>query len=290
MKLRRKSLQFVTHVDGDNQLSVIIVSSRRKRSGSSRRNGNRLINLFGNSHGAESVGGGCMVKGSGILINSRTVAEAWERAVLACWEEGLESDTEYGEKAKEILGLLVTVEQPFMEPRIHKGDIHIALRNSLQKYLDDVLKGTLDQSVKDGKIHYTYHERLFNYPAYELDQIDYIVEKLKKVRFSRRAQAITWDPQKDMWVDSPPCLQRVWCVIRDGRLNMHTTWRSRDIFRAMHMNMLAMTELQRMIADKLDVEAGPYTDFSNSAHIYEKSYIDVDRFIKVLEKRRANSA
>lgn len=231
-----------------------------------------------------------MLTASSVLINSKTIAEAWERAVSTCWEEGLEFDTEYGEKAKEILGLLVTVKEPFSEPRIHRGDIHVAVMNSLQKYVDEVLKGTLDNAVKDGKIHYTYHERLFNYPAYGLDQIDFIVKKLKKVQYSRRAQAITWDPRRDMWVDSPPCLQRVWCVIREGRLNMHATWRSRDIFRAMHMNMLAMTELQRMIAGKLNVEVGPYTDFSNSAHIYEKSYLDVDRFLKVSERRRADSA
>lgn len=229
-----------------------------------------------------------MAKGSSILVNTRTVAEAWERAVVTCWRKGLEVNTEYGEKSKEILGLLVTIEEPFSEPRIHKGDLHVALRGSLQKYLDEVLRGTLDQSVKEGKIHYTYHERLFNYPPYGIDQIDHIIKKLRKVRFSRRAQAVTFNPQRDLWVDSPPCLLEVWCVIRHERLIMHTTWRSRDIFRAMHMNMLAMTELQRMIAKKLNVEVGPYTDFSNSAHIYEKSYRDVDRFIKVLEKRRGD--
>jgi len=227
-----------------------------------------------------------LVKGSGVLIRAKTVAEAWEKAVLACWKGGLEVETEYGEKAREVLGLLVMVDEPFSEPRIHKGDIHVAVRDSLQKYIDEILRGTLDWSVKEGKIHYTYHERLFNYPPYGIDQIDYIVRKLMKVRFSRRAQAVTWNPKRDMWVDSPPCLQRVWCAIRGDKLIMHTTWRSRDVFRAMHMNMLAMTELQRVVAEKLNVEVGLYMDFSNSAHIYEKSYKDVERFIKVLEKRR----
>ena len=51
------------------------------------------------------------------------------------------------------------------------------------------------------------------------------------------------------------------------------------------MNMLAMTELQRKIAEKLDLEVGVYLDFSNSAHIYEKTYADVERFTKVVERR-----
>ncbi len=222
----------------------------------------------------------------GALVRARTIAEAWEKAILKCWSEGIEVPTEYGEKSKEILGLLIVVEEPFGEPRIHRGDLHVAIKDSLQKYIEEVLEGTLDWAVKEGKIHYTYHERLFNYPPKEIDQIKYIIEKLSKIRFSRRAQAVTWIPEKDMWVDSPPCLQRVWCTVRGNRLVMHTSWRSRDIFRAMHMNMLAMTELQKKIADRLGVEVGPYLDFSNSAHIYEKSYGEVERFISVLKKKK----
>lgn len=221
----------------------------------------------------------------GVLIRARAVAEAWEKSVRVCWENGVEVPTEYGEKCKEILGLLVVVEEPFAEPRIHRGDVFTAVKGSLEKYIGEILEGTLDWAVKEGKVHYTYHERLFNYPPEGINQVEYIVKKLLETNFSRRAQAITWVPEKDMWVDSPPCLQRVWCTVRDGRLIMHTEWRSRDIFRAMHMNMLAMTDLQKRIAERIGVDVGPYVDFSNSAHIYEKSYPEVEHFIKVLEKR-----
>ncbi len=221
----------------------------------------------------------------GMLIKARTVSEAWERAVLECWNHGSEVPTEYGEKAKELLGLLIIVEEPFGEPRVHRGDLIIAIRGTLEKYYDEILKGTLDWAVEKGKIHYTYHERLFNYPPEGIDQIEYILKKLGEAGFSRRAQAATWIPEKDMWVDSPPCLQRVWCTIREGKLIMHTTWRSRDTFRAMHMNMLAMTEMQKMMAERLNVKVGAYLDFSNSAHIYEKIYGNVERFINVLKKK-----
>ena len=221
----------------------------------------------------------------GIVIKDKTVCESWEKVVLECWNMGAQVPTEYGEMSRELLGLLVVVEEPFAESRIHRGDLLVAVRDSLKKYYDEVLYGTIDHAVKEGKIHYTYHERLFSYPPKAISQIEYMINKLDKTYFSRRAQAITWDPEKDMWVDSPPCLQRVWCTIRDDRLVLHTTWRSRDIFRAMHMNILALTELQKMIAERLNVKVGPYLDFSNSAHIYEKTYGDVERFIRVVEKR-----
>jgi len=54
------------------------------------------------------------------------------------------------------------------------------------------------------------------------------------------------------------------------------------------MNMLAMTELQKRISEEVGVEVGSYVDFSNSAHIYEKTYWDVERFINVLERRRGS--
>ena len=225
----------------------------------------------------------------GITVRAKTVSKGWEKAVLECWTRGSEVPTEYGEMSKELLGLLVLVDEPFQEPRVHKGDINVAVKGSLQKYYDEVLQGTLDQAVREGKIHYTYHERLFGYPPESTPQIDLMVEKLREIDFSRRAQAITWYPKKDIGVDSPPCLQRVWCTIRGGRLVMHTTWRSRDIFRAMHMNMLALTELQKMMAERLGVDVGAYLDFSNSAHIYEKTYEDVERFINVLKKRSSRN-
>jgi thymidylate synthase len=221
----------------------------------------------------------------GVVVKAKTVSEAWQKAVFECWNRGAQVPTEYGERSKELLGLIIIVEEPFAEPRVHRGDLLVAVKDSLRKYYDEVLRGTLDNAVKEGKIHYTYHERLFNYPPKEISQIDYIIKKLQETYFSRRAQAVTWDPEKDMWVDSPPCLQRVWCTIRDGKLVLHTSWRSRDIFRAMHMNMLALTELQKIVSGQLNVEVGPYLDFSNSAHIYEKTYGDVERFIRVVERR-----
>ena len=53
----------------------------------------------------------------------------------------------------------------------------------------------------------------------------------------------------------------------------------------MHMNMLAVTELPKKLSEWLGLEVGVYMDFSNSAHIYEKTYADVERFVKIVERR-----
>ncbi|MCS7113045.1 MAG: thymidylate synthase [Nitrososphaerota archaeon] len=217
------------------------------------------------------------------VVRGRCVAEVWETAVEVVYRSGVEIDTEYGCKAREST-LMMIVEDPFSEPRIHPGDVYAVV--GLKGYLDEVLEGRLDSKVAGGKLAYTYHERLFSYGSEGIDQIDYIVEKLRNTPYTRRAQAITWIPSKDLTIDSPPCLQRLWFKIYDGKLVLQSEWRSRDLFRAAHMNMLAMTELQKMVADKLGSKVGAYFDFSNSAHIYDKSYGDVERFLKTAYRRR----
>ncbi|MGD2175762.1 MAG: thymidylate synthase [Candidatus Brocadiaceae bacterium] len=221
--------------------------------------------------------------------------DAWERAVLAVHDNGTELRTEY-DKPQDPPSLdatvTVVVEQPLSEPRIHKN--FPAGPTDLEVYRQEVIKGIHDHWIdpKEGKWTYTYHQRLFAYrpvldpeepnegPQFpEVNQIDYIVGKLSEVPHSRRAQAITWIPQCDPGTDDPPCLQRLWARLcpaeGDGyRLNMNTHWRSRDLYKAWFMNAFALTDLQRILAERLSgelgepVEAGRYVDVSDSLHIY----------------------
>ena len=101
-----------------------------------------------------------------------------------------------------------------------------------------------------------------------INQMEYIVQKLKEKPYSRRAQAITWRPLVDPYHIDPPCLQRIFMRIKEGKLIMQTTWRSRDLFRAWEANVNGMIRIQKNIAEKLNVEIGHYLDFSNSLHIY----------------------
>ncbi|MFX1480908.1 MAG: thymidylate synthase [Promethearchaeota archaeon] len=108
-----------------------------------------------------------------------------------------------------------------------------------------------------------------------VNQMEYIVEKLRESPYSRRAQAITWRPLVDPYHVDPPCLQRIFMRIKAGKLIMQTTWRSRDLFRAWEANVNGMIRIQKSIADKLGVEMGHYLDFSNSLHIYGNTKSEV---------------
>ncbi|MEJ2249636.1 MAG: thymidylate synthase, partial [Candidatus Lokiarchaeota archaeon] len=82
----------------------------------------------------------------------------------------------------------------------------------------------------------------------EINQMKYIVEKLKEKPYSRRAQAITWRPLIDPFHEDPPCLQRIWMRVKNGELIMQTTWRSRDLFRAWEANVNGTIRFQKAVA------------------------------------------
>jgi thymidylate synthase len=178
--------------------------------------------------------------------------------------------------------MLMVVHQPMLEPRLHLL-LPAAGWSTLEEYRLEVVEGLHPRDEEVGQ-SYTYHQRLFSYPGIKgpFDQIEFIVTKLAEATYSRRAQAITWDPDRDTKTPYPPCLQRVWCRAprdEEGKLWLHleTTWRSRDAWAAAFPNMWALTDLQRLIAQRLsekldeEVSVGTYVDFSSSYHIYGKT-------------------
>ena len=244
-----------------------------------------------------------------ISITAGCLPEAWEKAVLAVWDNGLEIKTQYDrgeDPASKDATVMVTVTEPFSEPRIHKN--FPGGPEELESYRQEVVNGLHDHWIDPaaGKWTYTYHERLFSYcpvedirnadspkPFAAVDQIQYIIDSLSNVSHTRRAQAITWMPTADTDTDDPPCLQRIWCrLVAEGEgftLNMNTHWRSRDLYKAWFMNVYALTELQRLIAEgiskkiNIPVAVGRYVDISDSLHIYGSYFADA---AKEVEKMR----
>jgi thymidylate synthase len=245
-----------------------------------------------------------------ISITADCLPQAWEKAVLAVWDNGLDVKTQYDkpqDPPSKDATVIITITDPFAEPRIHKN--FPGGPAELEAYRQEVVNGIHDHWIGPavGKWTYTYHQRLFAYcpvenlrdpnllkPFKKVDQIQYIIDKLSDVNHTRRAQAITWMPTADPDTDDPPCLQRIWCRLvadRNGTmsLNMNTHWRSRDLYKAWFMNVYAITDLQRIIAEEISgkinrqVTVGRYVDISDSLHIYGSYF---DQVGKEVEKMR----
>ena len=245
-----------------------------------------------------------------IHIQADCLPQAWEQAVIEVWEKGTELKTQYDkpdDPASKDATVMIEVSDPFAEPRIHKN--FPGGPEELESYRQEVVDGIHDHWIDPaaGKWTYTYHERLFSYcpvenirdpqtakPFISVDQIQYIIDSLSKTAYTRRSQAITWMPTADIDTDDPPCLQRIWCRLLgddDGQfvLNMNTHWRSRDLYKAWFMNVYALTDLQKIIADKISenigspVRVGRYVDISDSLHIYGSYFDDAEKEIEKMK-------
>ena len=235
-------------------------------------------------------------------ITAQCLPQAWEKAVVAVWQQGLAIKTQYdkpGDPLSRDATVMITVGNPFNEPRVHKN--FPGGPEELESYRQEVVEGIHDHWIDPvaGKWTYTYHERLAAYspvedlrdadspkPFVPVDQIQYIIDSLSECTHTRRSQAITWMPNCDPKTDDPPCLQRIWCRLVQGDdgylLNMNTHWRSRDLYKALFMNAYALTDLQKIIADKISaklsapVRVGRYVDISDSLHIYGSYFTNAE--------------
>jgi len=164
--------------------------------------------------------------------------------------------------------------------------ITITVMDALEKIPDGFSKQYLEKYVKefmDGvgerldEFAYTYHERIFKKWG---NQVEKVINVLKNHPNTRRAMISLWDPVTDLGNESPPCLDFIWAVVRNDKLEFHVVYRSHHLATvtedgklmsgegAFVPNLFALATLQDFVAKNVGVKRGPLvlTDFSG--HLY----------------------
>jgi len=215
------------------------------------------------------------------LIQAFGLADAWAQTVNFVMKNGMEIKTEYGPMSKDICSV-IEIREPFAEPMLHPQfptkELHV------KEYLRQWER---DYDWKKQGFEYNYMDRLINYPSRgkDVDQLKAIKDLLPK-GVSRRRQAITWIPERDLFVpEDQPCLQRIWVrVIGEGNAEMHCMWRSRDLFAAWNSNMVGLvTMIRREVLEPNNLKLVKVVDFCNSLHIYEADW-ETASIVKPLPK------
>ena len=83
-----------------------------------------------------------------INVNANCLPEAWEKAVVAVWEQGLAIKTQYdklGDPPSKDATVMITVANPFNEPRIHKN--FPGGPEELESYRQEVVAGIHDHWI-----------------------------------------------------------------------------------------------------------------------------------------------
>lgn len=199
-----------------------------------------------------------------------TLPEAYHKALMRLQKHGEITDcADWNTRQKEV-SMTMIVGDPLKEPRISK--CFIGSPRELEQYRMEMLDGILDFEVEKGKWEYTYHQRY-------ADQIDAVINELKRNPSSRRAVMVIRRPE-DIDSADPACLQIVQYFIRRNALDCVVLFRSNDACKATFMNAFALIELQKRIAERLGVKVGTYTHRANSFHAYEKDWSMLDGYVR----------
>ena len=224
------------------------------------------------------------------FVKTECLSEAYHRALIELYNEGEVSEcSDWNQKQKEC-SMTIVIEKPLKEPMISK--LFIGGPRELEQYRQEILDGILDFEVEKGNWAYTYHDRMINYPidnvnlphVYWLNQIDFVINELKRNQSSRRAVILVRNPSEDAFSDDPACLQHIQYFIRNNKLHCKVLFRSNDACKANFMNMFAFILLQEKIAKELDIEVGSYTHRANSFHCYEKDFEMLEGYVNRIYK------
>lgn len=193
-------------------------------------------------------------------IKAPSFGEAHYLLISELIEWGREVPTDY-DKPDELpsLDLTVAIEvtNPW-NPPIFSQCVYDSAEGLLE-YRKEIVDGIHDDLVD--KLGYTYHARF-------ADQLEGIEQEIKRNPYTRRAQYIIWQPDVDLGDEYPPCHQRGWFRVINGKLFFHAMWRSRDAFKAWGSNVFGLAHLHKKYAEKWGYPIGSYIEFIDSCHIY----------------------
>ncbi|MGA7833849.1 MAG: thymidylate synthase [Acidimicrobiales bacterium] len=123
----------------------------------------------------------------------------------------------------------------------------------------------------------SYATRLYDYDHQGINQIEWVVERLKRDVSSRSATITTFQPLSD--TTYIPCVSLLDFFTLNGSLELVVYAHSIDFGTKGFANLVELAYLQEQVAKALAMEVGQLTLIVKSAHVYE---IDVKEMSDVL--------
>ncbi|OGZ33858.1 MAG: hypothetical protein A3I88_01560 [Candidatus Portnoybacteria bacterium RIFCSPLOWO2_12_FULL_39_9] len=116
----------------------------------------------------------------------------------------------------------------------------------------------------------------------EINQIEDIIDVLKKDLYSKACVAITWHPADELMRKhkSSPCLVFLQALIQEEKLNLTVFFRSHDMVQGWPENAYGCAAIQNEIAGAIGIEPGLLIIISGSAQIYNNYYQQIKEMLK----------
>lgn len=239
------------------------------------------------------------------------IPRAFWQALRLVWDHGAAMRTQYDRKnsAGEYIDppsrdarVLIEIRDPLAQPRYPATSFceigaYVAeifgLKNHLVAplgLLTKMINGEPLTEEEQGIVNhwpYTYNQRIKAHPdanGHLTDQLRLAIKAVAKTPYTRRAMVTTAIPGLDPYLpEDIPCLRETQLRCTEDELgvwwlNVSTTWRSRDLFKGLPDNVVAITCWLQDIAQQIsqesghEVRVGSYADYSASLHVYGRDF------------------
>ncbi|MCK5151229.1 MAG: thymidylate synthase [Candidatus Thorarchaeota archaeon] len=197
-------------------------------------------------------------------LRAQDPVDGWTRIIQKIMQSGMLRVDERGIETRWLDNAMIHVMNP-LENRV----------TELYPFSEKVLKEKYATQLLNPDrmdFDYTYGERLNDWGEEGINQIEFVISKLKESPHSRRVVATTWDPRKDIIVDEVPCLNHFVFMVREDKLDISVMIRSNDMYGAWPANVYALGELLTYVSEKTGIDPGTITTHSVNAHIYKHDY------------------
>lgn len=101
-----------------------------------------------------------------------------------------------------------------------------------------------------------------------IDQIQDVIEQIKKNPDSRRLIVSAWNPEDVPTMALPPCHSLFQFYVADGKLSCQLYQRSGDVFLGVPFNIASYALLTHLIARQTGLEVGEFIHTLGDAHLY----------------------
>ena len=202
-------------------------------------------------------------------IRGEKIAETWLKILDHILRFGKTDQTSYQNQQKEIIDIVsvITGEDPenlYIPEWLPNDSEH------MKEYAPTVLSSFCPEGAA-----YTYGSRMRSH--FGVDQVQTIIDEIKREKYSRRAVISLLDPKIDSCSKNPPCLNHCWFRVQEDKLHLIATLRSNDMFDAWPENALVLRLLQNIVFKEVikiypEVKLGNLVIHSLSAHIYDDSW------------------
>ena len=115
---------------------------------------------------------------------------------------------------------------------------------------------------------HAYQDKKGQWQVREVDQIQYVLDTLRKEPTSRRMVVTAWEPGNATTSKLPPCHYSFVFNVQGDKLSCHLTQRSGDLALGIPFNLAAYAALTQMIAQEVGLQIGWFSHTIVDAHVY----------------------